>query len=76
MEQAVQMAGKSKVIMSGGSKVSDEAFPGERARGNGRRRRGTRGRTQRLAAPGPREPARRLEDDVIFEDATVDAALQ
>ena len=75
MEQAVQMAGKSKVIMSGGSKVSDEAFlESVRAVMDA----GGAGLAVGRNVWQRQDPESLLDEleDVIFEDATVDAALQ
>jgi class I fructose-bisphosphate aldolase len=75
MEQAVQMAGKSKVIMSGGSKVSDEAFlESVRAVMDA----GGAGIAVGRNVWQRQDPESLLDEleDVIFEDATVDAALQ
>ncbi len=75
MEQAVNMAGKSKVVMSGGSKVSDEAFlESVRAMMDA----GGSGLAVGRNVWQRDDPERLLDEleDVIYGDATVDAALR
>ena len=75
MERAVEMAGKSKVVMSGGSKVSDEAFlESVRAVMDA----GGAGLAVGRNVWQRERPERLLDslEDVIYGDASVDAALQ
>ncbi len=75
MEQAVRMAGKSKVVMSGGSKVSDEAFlESVRAVMDA----GGAGLAVGRNVWQREQPERLLDslEDVIYDGASVDAALQ